>query len=120
MVDPRHAREPHLAHDLRPPVERGVRVFPCIQRQAGPRALTGHDIVPRRTRASWPIARRAGFALTAVQRLAQVALPPFGRGDPWTIRPRRIVTHVLVVTALELRDPVGRLVPMEAGDALFQ
>jgi hypothetical protein len=39
------------------------------------------------------------------------------RNDPGTIGPRRIVANVLVVPALELRDPVLFFVLMETDDA---
>lgn len=40
------------------------------------------------------------------------------RHDPRPIDPRRPVTHVLIVPALELRHPVLFVVEMKAGDAL--
>ena len=43
--------------------------------------------------------------------------PPLDRHHPRPDLPRRIVSHVLLVTALELGHPVIRIILMEAGDA---
>ena len=45
VVEPRHLRESNLAHDLRPHVQRLVRVLPCGVRQIGPYKLR-HDVSP--------------------------------------------------------------------------
>jgi hypothetical protein len=55
----------------------------------------------------------AGFA---AQLLADVFLPTFCGRDPVTLSPRRIVTNMLLVAALELRYPVRVFVDMESDD----
>lgn len=62
------------------------------------------------------IRRVAGFAFLALEFGADMALAPFGRRGPKTAGPRRIVTDVLVVAAVELGDPVLCLILMESYD----
>ena len=58
----------------------------------------------------WCIASAASESLSKRFRTA------FGRDDPWTVGPRRIVTNVLVVSALELGNPMLLFVLVEADD----
>ena len=56
-------------------------------------------------------------ALLAIQLHSQCRLTPFRRNHPRPLGPRRIVTNMLVVAALQSRHPVLLVVPMKADDA---
>ena len=57
------------------------------------------------------------ITVLAVERRAKCGASPRGGHDPWPVDPRRIVADVLLVPALELRDPVAFLVLVITGDA---
>ena len=54
-----------------------------------------------------------------VQRLTQSRTTAVLRQHPRALLPRRVVTDVLIVTALELGYPVTFIILMEAGHAAF-
>jgi hypothetical protein len=58
-------------------------------------------------------------ALFAIELDTDPALPALGRRHPRTLLPRRLMAHVLRVSALKLGHPVGVLILMEADDFLF-
>jgi len=62
------------------------------------------------------VARRAAVALAAFEAHAEMAAPSLLGRDPAARGPRRIVSHVPVVAALELRDPMVFFILMETGD----
>ena len=49
-------------------------------------------------------------ALLAVEFSIERGRASLYRCHPWSIHPRRVVTYVLLMTALELRDPVAILI----------
>ena len=53
-------------------------------------------------------------ALLAVESVTQVRFAAFRRPHPFARLPWRIVAHMLVVSALELGDPVPLFILMEA------
>ena len=53
----------------------------------------------------------------AAQHGAEHLVTPLFRGDPGAILPRRIVAHVLSVSAFEVRYPVAFVVEVKADDA---
>ena len=57
------------------------------------------------------------IALLTVERFPQCVCAAVGGHDPWTVRPRRIVSNMLVVSALQLGDPVLLLVLVKSDDA---
>lgn len=63
------------------------------------------------------VRRISGFALPAVQHPAERGGPGIGGQYPRAIRPRRVVAHVLEMSALEFGHPVAFLVLVEARDA---
>src|SRR5262245_17096396 len=63
-----------------------------------------------------PVTRRALVALAARQCFADRGRAPFARRDPGAIRPGRAMTHVLVMAAFKLGNPVVRIVLMKAND----
>jgi hypothetical protein len=63
-----------------------------------------------------PILRRSGIAFFARQFVADHGLTTFRRGDPWTIRPGRVIAHMLVVAAGKLCNPVTVFVLMKSGN----
>jgi hypothetical protein len=65
----------------------------------------------------WRWALRSALAELARERLTKGGGAAFGRDDPGAIGPRRIVANVLIVPALELRDPVLFFVLMKTDDA---
>jgi hypothetical protein len=92
----------------------------------------GYDRVPTwRNRASragraWggalgvpPIAWRAFVTLLAVEDASERSFATVGRGGPRSVRPRRIMAHVLVVPALEFGHPMLGVVPMKSDDLPF-
>src|SRR6185437_797960 len=88
-------------------------------RRRSPRRRVGNEVAGPHPSSEWPggpIRRLAPIAFEALKRRADHALPPRGGGDPWTADPGRIVTHVLVVSAVELGHPVLLLVAMVTGD----
>ncbi|MEA2723751.1 MAG: hypothetical protein QOH59_1522 [Gemmatimonadales bacterium] len=62
----------------------------------------------------------APIAFRALERRAQPALSTFFGCHPVPNLPGRIVTHVLLMAARELRHPVPLLVLMKTCDALLQ
>jgi hypothetical protein len=58
-------------------------------------------------------------ALFTIELDAEPALPALGRRHPRTLLPRRLMAHVLRVSALKLGHPVGAIVPMKADDFCF-
>lgn len=65
-----------------------------------------------------PISWRALVALATFEALLQCGATPLDGGCPRSIRPRRVVSHVLVVTALKFGDPIVLSVKVKAGDQL--
>jgi hypothetical protein len=53
-------------------------------------------------------------AADARQKRAAAGCSPFLGGDPGPVLPRRIVPDVLPMSALEVSDPVARVVLMES------
>ena len=64
----------------------------------------------------FPIRRRAGLALPAIERHAERALASLGRGNPRPVRPRRRMANVLEMSARELGNPVALVVPVITDD----
>ena len=60
-----------------------------------------------------------GVAFLAVEGRAECRSPTVRCCDPWPIHPRRVVPHVLLVPALELRDPVTLVIPVVPGDSFI-
>src|SRR5688572_6200645 len=91
-----------------------IRASPMI-------SATGSELGFRAGQAppSHPIRRRARIALQAPQQAAEHLGTTLGRHDPWTAGPRRVVAHMLIVTTLELGDPVAFVVLVEANDSLL-
>ena len=50
-------------------------------------------------------------AFLAVARCTECGCAPLRGRDPWPTQPRRVVTHVLLMAALELGDPVAVVIP---------
>lgn len=59
-------------------------------------------------------------ALPARKRFAKLRCAAFGSDDPGAIHPGRVVPNVLLVTALELGDPVAEFVLVIADNASVQ
>ena len=55
-------------------------------------------------------------AFIAVERSAERGCPPLPGCDPRPIHPRRVVTNVLLMAALEFGDPVALLILVVPGD----
>src|SRR3569623_1069618 len=68
----------------------------------------------------WTVARRADIALLALQGMTAHARTAVFRHDPRPIAPRRPVTHVLIVAALELGSPILFVVEMKTGNIFVQ
>jgi len=58
-------------------------------------------------------------AFLAVEHCAECGRTARRGRDPWPTHPRRVVTYVLLMTALELRDPVALIILVEPGDFPF-
>jgi hypothetical protein len=56
-------------------------------------------------------------AFPAVERSAERGCPPLRGGDPRPIHPRRVVTYVLLMAALEFCDPVALIIQVVSRDA---
>jgi hypothetical protein len=77
-------------------------------------AFWAHPVGPAGRVASVFVLR---VAVGALERRPQPALAPLCRQHPLALLPRRTVTDVLTVPALEQRHPVPHLVPLEADNA---
>jgi hypothetical protein len=58
-----------------------------------------------------------GVAPHAVQRRTEEARAPLGGRHPLAVLPRRVVTHVLAMSAVEIRDPMTFIIPVEPDNA---
>ena len=56
-------------------------------------------------------------AFRAVEHSAERSRPPLRGGDPRPIHPRWVVTYVLLMAALEFRDPVALIILVVSRDA---
>ena len=65
-----------------------------------------------------PIPRLPAITFQTLQHRPQHPFPPRRRRHPWPADPRRVVPHVLIVSAVELRDPVAFVIQMVAHDRL--
>src|SRR5690348_1385768 len=72
----------------------------------------------RRDRSSRAIQRLAGDAFAALEGLSEMTRATLRARHPLSIDPRRIVAHVLIVAALELRHPVQLVVLVISDDTL--
>ena len=59
------------------------------------------------------------IALATLQEPTQCSVTTFLRLRPRAIEPRWFMAHMLIVAACEFRDPVLRLIKMEADDRLL-
>jgi hypothetical protein len=61
--------------------------------------------------------RSGDVAIPAVERRTERGFTPLRGRDPGSVHPRRVVTHVLLMAALELGHPVALLILVVSRDS---